>query len=67
MFDYYVNSIDDIKTTEVGQHNGNENVKFNNQDKEVIESLLNTIPADIASNDKSLPLRDSEEPDYKGL
>merc|ERR1712079_536014 len=52
VFDFYVNTIDDIKTSDVETLNG-ENVKIKPAEKEVIESLLNTVPADFPLEKKT--------------
>ena len=67
MFDYYVNSIDELKPHEGEQHKEDEKIKIITQEKEIIESLLNTIPADMTNNgndDQSQVY--SEDPDSKG-
>merc|ERR1719350_441722 len=66
MFDYYVNSIDELKPYEGEQHPESEKNKIDTQEKEIIESLLNTIPADMTNNgnDDQSQLY-SEEPDSK--
>merc|ERR1712073_32559 len=51
VFDFYVNTIDDIKTSDE-MLNG-ENVKIKPAEKEVIESLLNTVPADFPLEKKT--------------
>jgi len=66
MFDYYVNSIDEIKPHEGEQSPENEKVKIDAQEKEIIESLLNTIPADMTNNGNDDQAQEfSEEPESK--
>merc|ERR1712032_835709 len=67
MFDYYVNSIDEIKTHEGEKYPENEKIKIDAQERKEIESLLITTPTDLTHGQKDEPTSQkySEEPDSK--
>jgi len=66
MFDYYVNSIDEIKSHETEQYTENEKIKIDAQERKEIESLLITTPTDMTHENKDEPRQEySEEPDSK--
>ena len=66
MFDYYVNSIDEIKTQEGEKYPENEKIKIDAQERKEIESLLITTPTDMTHDKHEATQEYSEEPDSKG-
>ena len=66
MFDYYVNSIDEIKTQEGEKYPENEKIKIDAQERKEIESLLITTPTDMTHDKHEATQEYSEEPDFKG-